>query len=128
MNVATDRRARLGRRLIVLIPYAWLAAFFLVPFLIVFKISLSQTAVAQPPYIPTLDITGGLASLREFFDALSLRNYALLINDALYLSSYGRSIGIALISTYPPAVRALSLVNPFGAEFPIESTPSDKKP
>ncbi len=39
-----------GGRLIVLVPYLWLGAFFLVPFLIVLKISLSHTAVAQPPY------------------------------------------------------------------------------
>ena len=36
--------------LVLRIPYLWLLAFFLVPFLIVLKISLSQTAIAQPPY------------------------------------------------------------------------------
>jgi putrescine transport system permease protein len=88
-----------GRKLVVLIPYLWLAAFFLLPFLIVLKISLSQTALAQPPYIPTLDLTGGIAALREFFAGLSLRNYALLVSDWLYLSSYARSLVIALAST-----------------------------
>ena len=50
-----------GARLVVLIPYLWLAAFFLVPFLIVLKISLSQTAIAQPPYTPVLDLGRRLA-------------------------------------------------------------------
>src|ERR1700737_1966875 len=88
-----------GARLVVLVPYFWLAVFFLVPFLIVLKISLSQTAIAQPPYTPVLDPAGGLAGLREFFDALSLDNYALLASDPIYLISYVRSVSIAALST-----------------------------
>jgi putrescine transport system permease protein len=91
-------RSRPGR-LVVLIPYLWLIAFFLVPFLIVFKISLSQTAVAQPPYFPTLDLTGGLQAVRDFFANLSFRNYTLLLHDSLYGSSYVRSVIIAFVST-----------------------------
>jgi putrescine transport system permease protein len=88
-----------GQRLVILIPYLWLGAFFLVPFLIVFKISLSEYATAQPPYLPQLDITGGFEALRNFFAGLSLGNYARLVSDSLYLTSYGRSLGIAVIST-----------------------------
>src|SRR6202023_2814717 len=88
-----------GRRLVILVPYAWLAVFFLVPFLIVLKISLSQTALAQPPYTPVLDAADGLAGLREFVDALSLDNYALLASDPIYLISYVRSVSIAVLST-----------------------------
>jgi putrescine transport system permease protein len=51
------------RKWVVLIPYLWLAGFFFVPFLIVFKISVSQTALAQPPYTPVLDLAAGLAGL-----------------------------------------------------------------
>ena len=46
------QRRSTWQRLAIRIPYAWLLAFFLVPFLIVLKISLSQTAIAQPPYTP----------------------------------------------------------------------------
>jgi len=70
-----------------------------VPFLIVFKISLSQFATAQPPYLPQLDLAEGLEGLKTFFRELSLANYARLVSDWLYLSSYGRSLGIALLST-----------------------------
>jgi len=52
-------------RLSILAPYAWLAVFFLVPFLIVLKISLSQTAVAQPPYEPVLDLSAGWAGFKH---------------------------------------------------------------
>jgi putrescine transport system permease protein len=99
MTAPAQQRPSWGRRLVVLMPYLWLVAFFLVPFLIVFKISLSQTAIAQPPYIPTFDITGGFEALRDFLSGLSFRNYALLVNDWLYSSSYIRSVVIALTST-----------------------------
>ncbi len=41
---------RATRRTIILVPYLWLAVFFLVPFAIVAKMSLSQVATAIPPY------------------------------------------------------------------------------
>jgi len=95
---ATPRRSW-GQRLVILIPYLWLGVFFLVPFLLVVKISLSQYATAQPPYLPQLDLTGGIEALREFASGLSFENYARLFSDALYLTSYGRSLAIALAST-----------------------------
>jgi putrescine transport system permease protein len=88
-----------GRRLVILVPYAWLAILFLGPFLIVLKISLSQTAIAQPPYTPVFDPAAGMAGLRDFLDGLSLDNYALLASDPIYLISYVRSVSIALLST-----------------------------
>ncbi len=88
-----------GARLVVLIPYLWLAAFFLVPFLIVLKISLSHTAVAQPPYEPTFDPAAGWEALKDFFAALSFENYAFIASDWLYLASYLKSLEIAAVST-----------------------------
>ncbi|MEM6934659.1 MAG: ABC transporter permease, partial [Pseudomonadota bacterium] len=41
-----------SRRITILLPYLWLLAFFLAPFLIVLKISFSEAAIAQPPYTP----------------------------------------------------------------------------
>ncbi len=92
-------KATWGRRLIVLIPYVWLALFFLVPILIVLKISLSQTAIAQPPYTPVFDPAAGIAGLKDFVRALSGDNYALVFSDPLYLGSYLRSLEIAALST-----------------------------
>ncbi len=45
-----------GRRLVVLIPFLWLLLFFLVPFLIVLKLSFSEPMLAQPPYVPLLEL------------------------------------------------------------------------
>ncbi len=85
--------------LVVRIPYLWLLAFFLVPFVIVLKISLSQTAIAQPPYVPVLDLTAGWPGLEAFFAALSFDNYVLTGSDPLYLLSYMKSVEIAAFST-----------------------------
>lgn len=85
-------------RLAVIGPYLWMVLFFLVPFGFVLKISLSQTAIAQPPYTPLFDVTD-LAALKAAFAALSLDNFRLLISDDLYIASYLRSVAVALIST-----------------------------
>jgi len=80
-------------------PYVWMLLFFLVPFGFVLKISLSQTAIAQPPYTPVFDLTAGTAALKEAFGALSIDNFRLLVSDNLYVLSYLRSVVVALIST-----------------------------
>ena len=86
-------------RLSILLPYAWLAAFFLLPFLIVLKISFSQSAIAQPPYLPLFDFAAGWAAIKAAFAALSLDNFRLLVSDSLYISSYLRSVVVAVTST-----------------------------
>ncbi|MFZ5692038.1 MAG: ABC transporter permease [Pseudomonadota bacterium] len=87
------------RRAVIGIPYAWLIVFLLVPSLIVLRIALSQTELAQPPYSPVLDLSAGWQGLKDFFRALSLENFRLLFGDWLYLSSYLRSLTFALVST-----------------------------
>ena len=52
-------------RLVIIIPYAWLLFFFLIPFFIVFRISLSTTAIAQPPYEPAFAWSDGLSGIWE---------------------------------------------------------------
>ncbi|MFT0860497.1 ABC transporter permease [Ancylobacter sp. G4_0304] len=93
------RNAR-GRWLVVAIPYLWLLALFLAPFLIVFKISLSQDAIAQPPYVPTFDLSEGWAVFREALGELSFENYGYVLSwDNEFLEAYGSSLWIAGIST-----------------------------
>ena len=87
------------RRAVIGIPYAWLIVFLLVPFVIVLRIALSQTVLAQPPYSPVFDLSTGWQGLKDFFGALSFENFRLLFGDWLYLSSYLRSLTFALIST-----------------------------
>ena len=86
-------------RLAAIAPYVWMALFFLVPFGFVAKISLSQTAIAQPPYLPVFDLTQGFAAIKAAFAALALDNFRLLVSDDLYLLSYLRSLAVAAFST-----------------------------
>jgi putrescine transport system permease protein len=90
--------ARPARRAAIA-PYLWMALFFLVPFIFVVKISLSQTAIAQPPYLPVFDLTGGAGAIKAAFAALSLDNFKLLVSDDLYVFSYLRSLLVAVVST-----------------------------
>ena len=88
------------RRLALIgIPYLWLLALFLIPFGIVLKIALSDTALAIPPYLPKLDISGGWAAFVDFLSRLDLENFSFLASDDLYWKAYLSSLRIATIST-----------------------------
>jgi putrescine transport system permease protein len=93
------RRSGWGRKLVILAPALWLFLFFVVPCLIVLKISLSQTVIAQPPYTPVLDLSEGLKGVEDFVSGLSVESYKLLGSDTLYIVSYFRSLMIAALST-----------------------------
>ncbi|MET3793875.1 ABC transporter permease subunit [Aquamicrobium terrae] len=86
-------------RLVILVPYAWLLFFFLIPFVIVFKISLSQTAISMPPYAPVMDLGEGFSGLMAALKELSFENYLWLTEDPLYFNAYISSVVIAGIST-----------------------------
>ncbi|MEN1929382.1 ABC transporter permease subunit [Luteimonas sp. MJ250] len=74
----------------------WLGLFFLVPFLIVLKISFAQAVFGQaPPYTALVETAAdGAASLR-----LHVSNYAMLLSDPLYVSAYLKSLLFASVST-----------------------------
>lgn len=86
-------------RLAAIVPYIWMLLFFLVPFGFVLKISLSQSALSQPPYSPTFDIAMDKTAWRAALGLLSLDNFRLLVTDNLYVLSYLRSLVVALVST-----------------------------
>ena len=84
---------------LIAVPYIWLLALFLIPFLIVLKISLSDAALAIPPYTPQLDFAGGWDAVKTFFADLDFENFEFLTTDDLYWKAYLSSLKIALIST-----------------------------
>jgi putrescine transport system permease protein len=86
-------------RIAAILPYLWLVLFFLVPFGFVLKIGLSQTAIAQPPYLPAIDLAAGWDALRDALSSFSLDNFRLLASDDLYWRSYLRSLKVAAVST-----------------------------
>jgi putrescine transport system permease protein len=99
MKASGTKRPSATSPWVAAIPYLWLLAFFLAPFAIVLKISLSQAAMALPPYTPTLDISAGWQGLQEFISQLSLETYDLVFSDAIYRSSSLKSIEVAAGST-----------------------------
>ena len=96
MPVSARRQVRWGQWLTIAVPYLWLLAFFLAPFLIVLKISFSQPAIAQPPYVPVWD---SWQAVVDHLSSLDFGNYAFLFSDPLYVNSYLSSLRIAGIST-----------------------------
>lgn len=90
------QRIRLGRWMVISVPLLWLAAFFFIPFLVVFKISLAEAMIAVPPYSPLLewDPDSAYATLKVTFG-----NYLFLFESRFYLDAYLSSLKIAAIST-----------------------------
>ncbi len=93
------RSRGIGGKLVIGIPYFWLAVFFLLPVAIVLKIALSEPRLAQPPYWPVLDVTEGWAGIVAFVQGLGLDNFRFLAEDDLYVASILSSLRIAAIST-----------------------------
>jgi putrescine transport system permease protein len=84
-----------GRGAVTSVPYLWLVLFFLVPFVIVLKISFSSAVIAMPPYEPLL--TWATEKIVQF--KLNLGNYLFMVQDDLYWKAYLNSIKVAGIST-----------------------------
>lgn len=80
---------------VLVAPYGWLLLFFLIPFLIVLKISFSDLKMGLPPYGPLIEwVESGVLLIK-----LNLTNYTFIGGDALYLFSYLDSLLIALVGT-----------------------------
>ncbi len=94
------RRFHIGRTVLIAAPYIWLLVLFLAPFVIVLKISLSDVAIAMPPYVPVFDWSGGWQETKAFFAALDLENYVWLTEDDLYWRAYLNALRVAVISTF----------------------------
>ena len=105
-----------GRALVIAVPTIWLLIFFLIPFLVVFKISLSEPAIAIPPYLPILDWDRGIATF-----SINLGNYGYLLEDPLYINAYLFSIRTAFVS----AVFALLIAYPMALY--IARTPEPRR-
>src|SRR3984893_14042451 len=76
------------------VPFLLLALFFLLPLLIVVKISLAESMIGIPPYTPLLIDHDGSLELHA-----AIANFALIANDDLYLRAYIDSLGNAALAT-----------------------------
>jgi putrescine transport system permease protein len=109
---------RLAGMLVPAVPFLWLAVFFLLPFLIVLKISLSDAAIAQPPYEPVFS----WAEWRAFLAGLDFESFEFLVSDGLYWQAALSSVRIAAIST------AILLVVGFPIAYAMARAPSGWRP
>lgn len=105
------------RAALISVPYLWLLALFLIPFAVVFKISLSDIALAIPPYTPTLkDGLGAMLSQLDF------ENYVFLTEDDLYWKAYLSSLRIAVVAT------VLTLLVGYPIAYGIARAPEEWRP
>ncbi len=107
-----NRPARLGRNAVIGTPYLWLLVFFLVPFLIVLKYSVSEMGAVTVNDI--LVVKDGAAQL-----TLRGNTYVSLTQDGLYWKTYLSSIRYAAITT----VLCLVIAYPF-AYFMARARPT----
>ncbi|MDH3748259.1 MAG: ABC transporter permease subunit [Gammaproteobacteria bacterium] len=91
MATSVQDHDSLWQRLTIATPYLWLLAFFLVPFVIILKISVADPVIAQPPFTPTIDDAGKLSATAD--------NFVFLLTDKLYAITYLRSVMMATIAT-----------------------------
>ena len=110
------------RALLIFVPYFWLIFFFLIPFVIVLKISLSDYAISIPPYTPQLDLSAGWAGIKDFFGNLDFENFSFLASDPLYYTAYLSSLKIALISTF------LTLLVGYPIAYGMAQAPDEWRP
>ena len=84
-----------GKALVILAPAIWLTVFFLIPLAIVLQVSLSESALSRPPYLPllTADEDGTVQM------TLHLSNFLRLFQDSLYIKAYLNSILVAGVAT-----------------------------
>ena len=83
-----------GRAFIISVPFFWFILFLFIPFLIVLRISFSESITAIPPYSALLTTVNDTIHL-----TLNLRSYIYLLTDSLYAFAYLNSLKIAFFST-----------------------------
>ena len=83
-----------GRKFVIALPYIWLILLFLLPFLIVFKISLAEMARAIPPYTDLVEWADNQLTI-----SLNINNFLQLTDDPLYFEAYLQSLQVAAVST-----------------------------
>ena len=88
------RERNAGRTAVIAVPALFLTAAFLIPFLIVLRISLSDMDTAGSPFGGLLSYVDGIVVLK-----VKIANYLFIAADELYLLTYLSSIKYAAITT-----------------------------
>jgi putrescine transport system permease protein len=90
-----DEKLSRGEKIVAFIPFFWLIVCFLIPFLIVLKISFSEAIIAKPPFSPLVEfLDNAYVQIR-----ITFMNYIDIFDDSLFRIAYFNSIKIATFST-----------------------------
>ncbi|MDQ6681368.1 MAG: ABC transporter permease subunit [Pseudomonadota bacterium] len=81
-----------GRLAVIGLPYLWLLVFFLLPFLVIVRISVSEMTGAS--FSDLVTVQNGSLHFNLHFG-----NYLLLVQDALYVTTYLSSLKYAAVTT-----------------------------
>ena len=92
--MARVRTALFNRRVLFGIPFVWLMLFFLLPFALILKISLTSSVMAIPPYEPVFRLEENTLSV-----VVNIGNYLFLLSDSLYFAAYWGSVKTAFLAT-----------------------------
>ncbi len=91
----------LGRRFVIGVPYIWLLLFFVFPFLILLRISVTDMGTGIDPFVPIIDTAAGSWRL-----VLRLQNYLSIFSDGassagstIYVDAYETSLKYAALTT-----------------------------
>ena len=113
MNSSAPTRRRLnlkpGRRFVIGLPFVWLIAFFLLPFLILLRISVTDMAGGINPFAPLVDSASGAwrfilkydnyASIFRDTAAGTAEGSAAAFGDTIYMEAYLASLKFAALTT-----------------------------
>lgn len=124
MKIAAGLRFTPGRRFVIAVPYVWLLVFFVLPFLILLRISVTDMGSGVDPFAPLIEAASGSWRIMLKHD-----NYLSIFSDGaqgaggfggtIYVDAYTTSLKYALLTT----LSCLLIGYPF-AYFLARSRPS----
>ena len=104
-----------GRGTLIGVPMVFLILVFLLPFLVVIKISVSE--MDEVVFKDLVVWADGVIDIR-----LKLSNYIALVQDSLYIDTYLSSIGFAALTT------SICLLIAYPFAYFLARSPSDRRP
>ena len=124
MKLLKVSQPRPGRRFVIAVPYGWLLVFFVLPFLILLRISVTDMGNGVDPFAPLVEAASGTWKVM-----LRYQNYTSIFTDpgegsggfgnTIYMQAYKTSLKYALLTT----LLCLLISYPF-AYFLARSRPS----
>ncbi len=105
MKIPSWLQLNLGRRFVIGVPYVWLLLFFVLPFLILLRISVTDMGNGVDPFAPLIETVEG-----SWHVMLRYNNYASIFIDhaadavggfgnTIYMEAYKTSLKYALLTT-----------------------------